>query len=481
MPTAFLVAAAMMVGDMAIDGAASARRGMGTNDAQHVPRPNCFAVPNSNSHLAGRWVRHAADRPVPYDVEHKFWNSIQVAAKIGSNHHYGNCARRTQFDWVPDACSLHRFESLGFCELCRQRGWKQILFVGDSTVAQVFISLIFQLEGPGAVERGNATTTIEHNRSNIGDTVASVCNDNVRMNFVRNDLLTWANSGNEVNLVRACSGFTLLGHFVHRAVVDADLLVMGTGLDVPLALPEKMLWAHAGDPHVDARSMGSDFFIRNLNHTLARALAARRRLGRLSESVVLLGPPFPVPGCARFSEPQQLAESLVANASWSRWSSQWQQVRTFSQLTGWIAMHWGVGFLDIGPLSLQRPDATMAHGAKIGTTAVEDCVHYCMPGPPDTWVQLLYNHLSAQPVVQSGQASRIERRWFAMSRDAWLGYNRHKVGAWQFEAIANPGTCGTAQGCYQCMSQFSWWPYIGCKGEHWAAKQKMMCLKEVQK
>ena len=58
--------------------------------------------------------------------------------------------------------------------------------------------------------------------ASIGDSAASVCDDTVRLNFARNDLLAWGNSGNEYNLVRSCSGGTLLDNFVHRAVTDAD-------------------------------------------------------------------------------------------------------------------------------------------------------------------------------------------------------------------------------------------------------------------
>ena len=39
------------------------------------------------------------------------------------------------------------------------------------------------------------------------------------------------------------------------------------------------------------------------------------------------------------------------------------QVRELHQTAGWVAADAGVEYLDIGPLALRRPDATLAHYA----------------------------------------------------------------------------------------------------------------------
>ena len=60
------------------------------------------------------------------------------------------------------------------------------------------------------------------------------------------------------------------------------------------------------DRSVDARrNRAYDFFVRNLNFSLAAAIEARVRRGakRTRPGVVLLGPSLPVPRCANYSWP----------------------------------------------------------------------------------------------------------------------------------------------------------------------------------
>eukprot|EP00271_Cylindrocystis_brebissonii_P018127 TRINITY_DN4996_c0_g2_i5.p1 TRINITY_DN4996_c0_g2~~TRINITY_DN4996_c0_g2_i5.p1 ORF type:complete len:194 (-),score=0.48 TRINITY_DN4996_c0_g2_i5:1078-1659(-) len=54
-----------------------------------------------------------------------------------------------------------------------------------------------------------------------------------------------------------------------------------------------------------------------------------------------------------------------------------------------ILKPFGVIWMDIGPLMLLRPDG---HCEETETTPT-DCLHYCQPGPVDTWVTFLYHIL----------------------------------------------------------------------------------------
>lgn len=53
-------------------------------------------------------------------------------------------------------------------------------------------------------------------------------------------------------------------------------------------------------------------------------------------------------------------------------------------------------YFDVEPMCEDRPDGHLAFGSHNGnsTFATPDCLHYCNPGPLDTWVYLLYNVLS---------------------------------------------------------------------------------------
>lgn len=77
-------------------------------------------------------------------------------------------------------------------------------------------------------------------------------------------------------------------------------------------------------------------------------------------------------------------------------------------LIRYVARGAGIHYLDIAAPSAMRPDAAMARFWGDAGKVKEDCLHYCMPGPVDTWSTLIYNWLassvvaSAVPIVASG-------------------------------------------------------------------------------
>ncbi|KAB1210540.1 Protein trichome birefringence-like 14 [Morella rubra] len=48
-----------------------------------------------------------------------------------------------------------------------------------------------------------------------------------------------------------------------------------------------------------------------------------------------------------------------------------------------------VKILDITALSKLRDEGHMSHYSRRGTPVVNDCLHWCLPGIPDTWNELL--------------------------------------------------------------------------------------------
>lgn len=57
-----------------------------------------------------------------------------------------------------------------------------------------------------------------------------------------------------------------------------------------------------------------------------------------------------------------------------------------------------VTFLNITGLSDYRVDAHPSiYGRKPGSCSrVQDCSHWCLPGVPDTWNEILYTHLESK-------------------------------------------------------------------------------------
>lgn len=94
-----------------------------------------------------------------------------------------------------------------------------------------------------------------------------------------------------------------------------------------------------------------------------------------------------VPGhqnCSAYSEPLTKQQELRDGTMYS-----WSKFREQNQLAKNLAELFGIVYMDVDAQTQFRADGHFGRNKK-GT---EDCLHYCMPGPIDTWVQLLYNML----------------------------------------------------------------------------------------
>ncbi|XP_074269304.1 protein trichome birefringence-like 16 [Silene latifolia] len=60
-------------------------------------------------------------------------------------------------------------------------------------------------------------------------------------------------------------------------------------------------------------------------------------------------------------------------------------------------------FLDITALSELRDEAHIANSSIRPSPVTEDCLHWCLPGIPDTWNEILFAHLSAFRKKPQGQ------------------------------------------------------------------------------
>lgn len=462
-----------------------------TQTGEHKP-PACFArgmghsCPTCSAYAQGSW-KPTSEEP-SYRLHHSLWKRMHVRGMPPTtNHHWGVCddiassrsstmGPRRRYTWVPRSCALRRFDRASACRLLRGQ---QVLVAGDSTTAQFFLSLVLQLGGAEALghnKRGGSSV--------FKDLTASACGDTVRLNFVRNDLLLWTSQVEELRELgkRCISGSALLQPFANR-VADADVLILGTGHHYP----------HVKRPPGEASS--DAVFARSLNHTLSRVNAVRAAAGHGPASVVLLGPPAPVAGCSRYSRPITMVEALSVNSSLAKWSHNWQIARGFGMMAQALAAELGFGFLDVAPLSMQRPDDTLgrwcrlagfdcykqlglislqkhqagvkqaARQAIVAATAAaaaatagkgdgrrlesvdaasidtaadyleEDCLHTCLPGPVDEYVRLLFNLLlgRASRAALAGGGGSGQRRFFSKNLSSWL----YTEGAENMEQCAN--------------------------------------------
>ena len=287
-------------------------------------------------HLRGRWTASAAGAPYRLTSRQLF---DQAGIKISnvSKHYYGRCAdreeagvrrRRALLEWTPSDCSLLPFDSSEACATFRAVG-PSILLVGDSTTGQLFTSLVALL---GGTYGRNAL-----HKSVMSDITASMCDDTVRMAFVRSDLLIWSRHAHEFNLLRKCGANQHLigvaggttGVFTRRATEHADVVILGTGHHVTPSIHK-----------VSGSDAANAFFASNLNHTLSQIIGLRRANGvrRPASSVVFVGASLPVPHCSRYSEPISLGEYLRADAELAtvtpaQYALSWREVTRLN----WVA------------------------------------------------------------------------------------------------------------------------------------------------
>lgn len=311
--------------------------------------------------------------------------------------------RRTTFAWKPSQCELQDYARESACPLF---SGKQILVVGDSTAGQLFYSLVIQLRGTFGM---NARRV-----SGLDEATASACNGTVRLAFSRNDLLIL--NPRDHHFFKMTEPGLKLHPFAERAARDADVLFMSVGHHFPSfnVLLEK---------RYGAEMPPNAFFHLNLNHTLSELLSARTHWGHHPASLILVSSVIPVPACRKYSAPLTLQQALYAQSAaiapeFVGLRLFWDGVLKQNVITQWMAMELGMSFIDISPLSLQRPDGQMAR-----YSPKNDCLHSCLPGPVDTWIQLAFNAIegNANAFGNTRAPATHGSRWFATGNESrWL-------------------------------------------------------------
>ena len=348
---------------------------------------------------------------------------------------------------------LKHYEPRTTCELLRHRS---ILFVGDSTMVQMFGAFVMLLGG-------------EFGRQHLGkDVTASACNDTVRLNYVRNDLALWLEHGDTSgSQVRRCNSQTLSGTVFSRRAVDADVLVLGVGQHTAPSFFSRgsPLAARLRNVAGEAERAASAFFFHNFNHTLSTVLARRAAaFGASAASTIVLGASIPVPGCSRFTAP---ASAAAAHAVYARpdvrnltnYYDHWRLSFELNAVARALVTSAGAWMLDVAEPSLQRPDAARGFD---DTNTTEDCLHYCPPGPVDEFARMLSQLLHEGNVfAPAGQpASRPRRsRMFAVNYSEWSTiYGIYDV---RYESLPSR-EMQKRWDVEPALMERSWWPFNAC-------------------
>ena len=333
-----------------------------------------------------------------------------------------------------------------------------MLFVGDSTVRDVFQSFVMLLKG-------------KFGRQHFGkDVTATACDDSVRLNYVRNDLLLYSSDRADQQMVYGCSANVITQCYVRRAA-DANIVVLGVGQHFAPSFAH--VRKRTGQPSPPGHS-ASHFFVNSFNHTVGRLVASRADASR---GVIVLGASMPVPGCSRFTAPIGLDSALAAYAhpaAGRTYAPQWEENHQLNQAARWLAEAHGVAFIDVASPSMRRPDAARGLADTLSGSGVEDCVHFCPPGPYDTWSTLVYNLLRAERDrgANGGGSSGGGGAWGA-HRPALFSINRSK---WEsVYGVASENI--RAPSLATPLRQQPWWPF-GCGGSDTVGLCTPKCTRE---
>ncbi|XP_002981501.2 protein trichome birefringence-like 5 [Selaginella moellendorffii] len=340
--------------------------------------------PRSCDIYSGRWVR---DDGYPL-FQPSFCPFTDGAFQCQENGR--NDSGYLHWRWQPHSCDLPRFNATDMMERLRN---KTLAFVGDSLGRNQWESLVCMLY-QAARNKRNVYEAHRQRVAKAGYYYSIVFADHrVHIDFYRSHFLVAENRRLPDKIKSAAANCTLSLDRLDPAAREwrsADLIVFNSG----------HWWEH--------RSIhsGECYFIQGSNYTTQMdGLAAfetsmktwarwiDRHIGRTQKIFVRGYSPNHFSGgdwdtggsCESHLEP--LADEFKLDELSSK-------VDVFSRVLR--SMKTRVTFLNVTKLSLFRKDGHVARWGKKHGWDQQDCSHWCLPGVPDTWNELLYASLVKQ-------------------------------------------------------------------------------------
>lgn len=282
----------------------------------------------------------------------------------------------------------------------------------------------------------------------------------VRLNFVRNDVFSFTSDNTDNTDIYHSLRALILMPFTVRAT-EADLVVLGIGQHFPL-MAAALLARASPMPLAALDAATLEISHAFVNHSLASLTRARASIGKPAGSVVLVGSSVAVPNCSLHDVPADgedagavgYAADPQEDAGRYRYLHSWRLNAQLNSISAHVASELGMPYLSLSRPSLQRADA--AHGNE--TEGIEDCVHYCTPGPVDAWATLLYNLLQWREPVWQRRAAAGAQVFGKIDARSWVA---NKSVAARLELPCRPGgsLAGSDLRCGQALHDLDWWPY----------------------
>lgn len=286
------------------------------------------------------------------------WIELESAEDVAIYNHsctdlryiQGACSQVRQlpgakFFWKP-RCASYEYKKFSKIEMCRMIIDLNILFVGDSLQEEMFITFMSALRNmPGCIVQGHG---------NDGKVQESVPCSNANISSLRHDE-AWMEGGNEANFSMSNVHWSSL-----IAEQNISILVINRG-------------AHYKPDSIVLDSLAHTF--RTLEARHPHLLIVYRSTGPAHFD------------CKNYFDSKPLKSYTLPKVLYNDSSYHWTQFnRQNLKVKTMIANYFPrVIYLDVYTSTVLRADSHCV--------TESDCLHYCIPGPIDNWVTLLFNAL----------------------------------------------------------------------------------------
>ncbi|KAG9452822.1 hypothetical protein H6P81_005726 [Aristolochia fimbriata] len=340
----------------------------------------------------GKWVRDEQSRPL-YDESECPYVIPQLTC-----HKFGRPDKDYQYwRWQPHGCSLPRFDTALMWEMLRG---KRMMFVGDSLNHGQFISMVCLLQ---SVVPEDAKSL----RRNGSFTIFRAKNYNATIEFYWAPFLLQSNSDDAL-IHRIKDRVVRAGSIKHHARhwKGVDVLVLDTYLWWMTGAKMKIRRGSFQDTEKNIVLMETEEAYRMALSSVTKWV--KRNMRRLKPSRV-----FFVTMSPTHSRSEEWGEEAGGNCYnqttpiedpgyWGTASSK-SMMQVIDQVLDKTQAPAMITVINITQLSEYRKDAhvsiykkhtplltsqQLAHPA-----SVSDCIHWCLPGLPDTWNELLFTKL----------------------------------------------------------------------------------------
>ncbi|XP_020596632.1 protein trichome birefringence-like 14 isoform X1 [Phalaenopsis equestris] len=336
------------------------------------------------NYARGKWAVDKR-RPLYSGFGCKQWLSEMWACRLTKRTDFSFEAYR----WLPENCEMPEFEGSAFLKRMRH---KTLAFVGDSLGRQQFQSMMCMITG------GRETSDVEDVGRSYGLVKArgAVRPDGWAYRFPRTNttiLYYWSASLCELEPLNRSDADThyamhldrpafFLKHFLHRF----NVLVLNTGHHWNRGKLRANKWEMyvGGKPVVDRKL----------------AQIANARNFTVYSVVKWLDSQLPLhPGLKGFY--RSISPRHFVNGDWNTGGScdhttplgggsEVTQVHSSDTVAEGAVMRTKVKLLDITALSQLRDECHISKYSVKASTGAHDCLHWCLPGVPDAWNELLY-------------------------------------------------------------------------------------------